>query len=288
MTDSNNTNDLLKAMDLGNPKHPRRESALAKVRQQPLEEKVAFIREIVRVDLSWILRVVGDANKQGIRAIRKMLTPLNWLPTLKVFLDEAEGKGVQLMNDAQGYFLADVICVALEVIESDQVSLIEELFKHAELNRLLSNVLSSPTEDVGQRLFLATCDVTADPTVCAHLVYAFSDALKDTVAKPDVSNAYYEGFTHSEKLAVCIPKTGVKYESGYSWSPVPMLKAITKLKQLELTRFYTNYRQRLMYKATTEWKEEQECIYDRELQKWVNLEAGKFCPETMYTYEAKS
>jgi hypothetical protein len=145
-------------------------------------------------------------------------------------------------------------------------------------------LLSYPTDDLGRQLFASTSDVTAEPKVCAHLVYSFSGALRQAVQEPDVSAAYYEGFTFSEKAAVEVPKVGLKYESGYTWSPVPMLKALSVKKELELTQFYSDFKQRLMYKASSEWSPEKEYEFDRELQKWINLEAGKFCPETKYEY----
>jgi len=172
---------------------------------------------------------------------------------------------------------------------SETVRMIEKLLELGRLRVVLGNTLAVPTDETLDRLCSATAPVLDSPRTCARLIYAFSDAVRFAVETPDIERAYYEGFQYSEKAGVSavVPGTdgmGLKYESGYTWTPVPMLKALAQAEHLKIARFFADFRIRRLYAAAERWAPSQKREYDMEFQMWINIETGKFNVRQEYSY----
>lgn len=284
--------DLIATLELGSLSPPtNRDSKLARIYAMPVAVRCEVLEEINRAELPTLRRVLIAAGSASITGLESYVRPLRWIlgGPFSALWNMMAHKGREAIEELESQFFEEVISVSLRIVESDPPEIIEGLFARAALRRLLTNILSRPTEEIRIQFFDATKKVVQHPVVCAHLVYSLFEALREAVQTPDVSTAYYEGFTYSEKASVSfkIPgssELGLKQESGYTWSPVPMLKALSKLNELRLTRMFSDYQRMLLYAASCEWNAPQKLIYDTELQKWINLEAGKFRVQTDYEY----
>lgn len=256
---------------------------IAAVCERDLEYEVKFILAIHQILLPRFKKSIAD--------VTELTKPPSKWPLLGPVVEWIDNKDIEMKQRIVGNsnleMFQEMLEVSLEIIKDEPVFIIEKLFEKAELRNVLMNVLLLPTPTIREKIFQATSVVTQSPIVTAHLLYSLSRALRDVVEEPNVSAAYYEGFTYSQQsnAAVGVNKTNVNHQEGYTWTPVPMLRALSETSKFRLTCFFSDYRKMLLYLASQNWNHQQKLTYDREFQKWINLEAGKFRVQTEYDYE---
>lgn len=190
-----------------------------------------------------------------------------------------------LIDEVKEGTVERTIYATLGIIETDPVNIIDQLFLHSELDLVLTNVLAVTHSDVRDTLYNATKTLFEDtnepyPRQTARLLHCFSTAIKDSVEKPNVSAAYYKGFsfsyTSSSGAELAFPekmgKLSVSTEYGYTWTPVPMLEALSAASEFELTRFYRAFLRRIMW-YVLQWTDGARQEFEDELRQWVNVEA---------------
>lgn len=212
------------------------------------------------------------------------------LPDVEKFLQWSVEMAKTLVDGVKEGAVERTIYATLGIIETDPVNVIDQLFLHSELDLILTNVLAVTHSNVRNTLYNATKTLFEDtkaprPLQTARLLHCFSTAIKDSVEEPDVSAAYYKGFSFSHKSSsgaeLALPekmgKLSTSTENGYTWTPIPMLEALSAASEFELTRFYRAFLRRVMWHVI-QWRDCAKQEFEDELRQWINVEADVLQP----------
>ena len=72
-------------------------------------------------------------------------------------------------------------------------------------------------------------------------------------------------------------KISASTEDDYTWTPVPMLEALSAASHFELTRFYRAFLRRVMWHVL-QWDDNSKQKFEAELRQWINIEADVLRP----------